>query len=230
MPATDLDIHRIRAALAAPDDDAIDALVAELRGLHRAAALDFALRVGRLVLDRLYGGDLDAWRAHGIRDGSFRRLADRLDPMGIPGLSSSSLARAVAILELDARVGLAGRPQLVAAHAVAVLGLAPADQERLLGRAEAEDWTAAQLKVEADRVRRASADPSRTGRRPLPAFVKTVNRWERELAEDASFHDLDQLPALEDDDAERLGRAVAAMRDRCDVLLGAFALRGANRD
>lgn len=230
MPATDLDIQRIRAALAPADDAVIDQLVAELCGLHRAAALDFALRVGRLVLERLYGGDLDAWRARGVRDGSFRRLAERLDPLGIPGLSSSSLARALGTLELDARVGVAGRPQLNAAHVVAVLGLKPADQERLLGRAEAQDWTAAELKVEADRVRRASANPARTGRRPLPAFVKTVNRWERELAEDASFHDLDQLATLEDDDAERLTRAVAAMRERCDVLLGAFALRGGNRD
>ena len=155
MNATDI----VAAAIPTDDlpDTEIDAIIADLRGLHRKAALEFALAVGRVVLDRMFRGDLGVWRSRGEKSGSFRKLAAKLDPMGIPGLSSPSLSRAVAMVELDARVGVAGRPQLLAGHAMAVLGLAPAQQERLLGEAEANDWSPTALKAEAARVRKAEA-------------------------------------------------------------------------
>ena len=58
-------------------DATIDALVRDLRALHRGAALDFSLEVARLLVDRLYAGDLGAWKQRGTRDASFRkRTAD----------------------------------------------------------------------------------------------------------------------------------------------------------
>lgn len=226
---TTTEVDRVTAAYARLTSDdvpeaAIDALVDELRGLHRKAALDFALTVGRLTLDRLFGGSLDAWRDGGEKSGSFRKLAQKLDPLGIPGLSSSSLARAVATVELDARVGVAGRPQLNASHVVAVLGLEPAQQERLLGEAEANDWTAAALKAEAERIKRETRPSTTRGRPKLPAFVKTVNRWERDAADESAFAELDQVDELDVEETERLASAVEKVRARCEILLG--RLRG----
>jgi hypothetical protein len=204
----------------------IAGLIRDLRALHRQAALDFALAAGRMVVDRLYHGDLDAWRTRGTRDGSFRELALQLDPLKIPGLSSSSLQRAVATYDLESRVGVSGRPQLNASHAAAVIGLPDAVQERLLGQAEANDWSAVRLKQEAERRKSALSEPTNRGRPALPAFVRTVNRWERELAKGEDFYgDLDQVADLDDDDAARLEAAVTAQRQQCDALLTALAGR-----
>jgi len=212
-------------AVAMPKDG-VAALVADLRTLHRHAALDFALAAGRMVVERIYGGDLDAWRNRGSRDGSFRELAALLDPLKIPGLSSTSLFRAVATYELESRVGVSGRPQLNASHAAAVLGLTEAEQERMLGEAEANDWTASRLKFEVERAKVADPRPNKVGRPALPVFVRTVNRWERELAAGQAFYgDLDQVAELADDEATRIEAAVRAQRKQCDTLLAALAKR-----
>lgn len=221
----------IATALGAAVPDAeLDRLVRDLRALHRGAALDFALAVGRMVVDRVYGGDLDAWRERGAKDGSFRRLAAKLDPLGIPGLSSGNLARAVAVLEVDARVGVQGRPQLTIAHVNAVSGLPAADQERLLGEAEARDLTAAELREEADAVRRAQAVPGRTGRPRLPPYRKTLNRWKRDLEDESgTFAGLDDVGSLDDDERAELTQVVGAMRARCEALLATLGVRGSAR-
>ena len=201
-------------------DAELDALVRDLCSLHRGASLDHALRLARMVVDRMYGGDISAWRERGTKGESFRKLATKLDARDVPGLSSGNLARAVAALEVDMRVGVSGRPQLTIAHVNAVAGLPEDAQERLLGDAEARDLTAAELKREADDLRRATAAPGRTGRPRLPAFVRTVNRWQRELEDDAtSFGDLEQAAELGADDARRLRNVVESMQARCEALL-----------
>ena len=201
-------------------DATIDALVRDLRALHRGAALDFSLAVARLLVDRLYAGDLGAWKQRGTRDASFRKLAEKLDPLDIPGLSSGSLARAIYVLELDTRVGIVGRPQLTLSHALAVAGLPEAEQERMLGEAEARDLSVAALRREADDLRRANPAPGRKGRPRLPAFVRTVNRWERDLEDDTgSFGDLEQAATLDTEEARRMRRVVESMQARCAALL-----------
>ncbi len=202
-------------------DAVIHALAREIATLHRHTTLDFALAVGRLAVDRLYGGDLEAWRQRSGKDGSFRRLAAALEALETRGLSATMLQQAVATLDLEQRVGVTGRPQLTASHVRAVIGLPVDRQEALLGNAEAKDWTADRLEREAGKVRAKLA--TRPGRKPLLAFVKTVNRWERELADEkATFAGLDQVADLEAEEAARMRRAVAAMRARCDALLAAL--------
>ena len=221
MSRTADDITAIAEVLAdAVPDATIDALVRDLRALHRGAALDFSLEVARLLVDRLYAGDLEVWKQRGPKDGSFRKLAAKLDPLDIPGLSSGSLARAIYVLELDTRVGIVSRPQLTLSHALAVAGLPEAEQERMLGEAEARDLSVAALRREADDLRRANSAPGRKGRPRLPAFVRTVNRWQRELEDEAaSFGDLEQAAALDADDARRMRDVVESMRARCEALL-----------
>ena len=81
--------------------EAMDQLVAEINAFARAKALETALGVGRLIVDDIYGGDLEAWRDRGRKDASFRKLASR----GDCDLSASGLYRSVAVYELCERLG-----------------------------------------------------------------------------------------------------------------------------
>ncbi len=116
--------------------------------------------------------------------------------------------------------------QLNASHVAAVLGLSEAVQARMLGQAEANDWTASRLKQEVERRKVIEPRPNRVGRPALPGFVRTVNRWERELAAGEEFYgDLDQVAGLDEVDAARIEAAVLAQRQQCDALLAALARR-----
>ena len=207
-------------ALASPgvSDEVLDALAHELAVLQRKTTLGFAIDVGRMVVERLYGGSLARWReGKGAKDGSLRKLADKLEKLGARGLSAATLQQAVATLDLEERVGVSARPQLNASHIRAVIGLPADKQELLLGKAEAKDWTAEKTEKEADKVRHGLA--TRSGRPPLPAFVKTVNQWERDLADAGTFAGLETASTLKPDDAARVRATVVAMRDRCEALL-----------
>ena len=53
----------------------------------------------------------------------------------------------------------------------------------------------------------------------MPAFVKSIHLFERMLdAEESSFAGLDQVEALEQEEARRLYEALAAMKARCEIL------------
>ena len=181
-----------------------------------------AVAIGRIVLERLYGGSLDRWRDRGPKDGSLRRLAAALEARGARGVSASALQQAVATLDIEQRVGVTGRPPLTASHVRAVIGLPEARHELLLGTAEAKNWTAERTDVAAARERKKLA--TRPGRPPRPMFVKTLDRWQRELADRHTlFAGLEELDALSEADSRRMQATVAAMRDHCDALLAALA-------
>src|SRR5262245_34382469 len=49
----------------------VDDVVRELRELYHHRGFDLAFAVGGLILERIYDGDLDAWRSRGRKDTSF---------------------------------------------------------------------------------------------------------------------------------------------------------------
>ena len=83
-------------------DDVLDRVAAQIRDLQRTTTLTFALEVGRILVDDLYGGDLGAWQARGGKDASFRKLAERED---LGGLGKSALHRSAQIYALYERLG-----------------------------------------------------------------------------------------------------------------------------
>ncbi len=177
------------------------------------------------MVDHLYGGDREAWRERGPKDGSFRKLAKRLDASEVPGLSAAALHRAVAIWDLEQRIGVTDRPRLTASHVRAVIGLPEEEQERLLNASEERSWTVQRLEKEVGAVRRRTA--GNRGRPPLPAFVKSVHKLERMLADETdSFGDLDRIGTLDEEESARVASTLVAMKERCDALLEAL---GANR-
>lgn len=197
-------------------DATLDRLVATLNTMQRAAGFAFAREVGWLLVNELYGGDLAGWRSHGEKDASFRKLAARAED-GQLQMSAASLYRCVALVELEARLGVSAWKHLGLAHVRAVFGLPESDQARLLRRADDEGWTVDQIERRAAAVRKRLH--RRGGRAPLPAFVKGIGKLGRMLEDrDEVFGDLEALEALDPASAARLCDTVRAMKAQCEAL------------
>lgn len=79
----------------------VDGTARRIRDLHRSAGLQFAYDVGRVVLERFYGGSLEQFRQRAPTDSSLRALARHPEL----GLSASALYQAIGIFELLERYG-----------------------------------------------------------------------------------------------------------------------------
>ena len=140
-------------------DDPIERTIEELRQLSRTSALQFAIQVGTIIVERFYGSDPEQWRRRGPKHASFRKLAAHPSLPFSPG----ALYRAVAIYELTRR--LAGQESvrhLGCSHLRAVLGLRADEQSRLLDLAYGKRWTVEQLAARFDEV----------GQEPMPILAR----------------------------------------------------------
>lgn len=156
------------------DMKAIEALASRLRQPQTArVTIGDVIALGRDVIDRLYGGDVQTFRTRGKSQPSFRDLARRPDLK----VSPVSLYRAVAIYELDTRIGPLQQcwPDLGTAHYRAVLGLDEDQQVQLLTRAQTNEWSVRRIEGEVAKRRPAQ----RTGRRRAQAFAKGIRALER---------------------------------------------------
>ncbi|PRQ09430.1 hypothetical protein [Enhygromyxa salina] len=208
----------------------IDDLAEQLSALGRDVSVDQAVEIGRLVVERLYDGDLSRWRGRGPKSHSLRTLSRRSD---LP-VSSSALYRSIALYELSSRLGGLQRwadAGLGISHLRLVLGLPELDQRRLLDAALHQAWTVAELEREAVAARKRSPRlVSRGGRPRLPRFVKSVNRL-RKTAEAANemFGDLDAAADMSEEDLTEIRDMLATIRVRCSELDRALE-RAAARD
>jgi len=84
---------------------ALQEVIETLNSYQKEAGFSFARQVGRLIVDRLYGGELGGWRSRGPKDSSFQKLAEKSEE-GSLLLSASALYRCVALVELEARLGI----------------------------------------------------------------------------------------------------------------------------
>ncbi len=195
-------------------DDVLDRVVADLNALHRAAGLELTLRIGHLIVEAFYGGQVESWRERGPRDVSFRRLAARSDLQ----LSASALQRCVATYELCDRLGVSTWQHLGPSHLRAVFGLPESAQRALLTAAESQQWTVHELSQQALHIKRRA--PESRGRKRLPRVIKTVNQMARWLeAPDEHFSDLGAMDELDIADATRIHATVAEMKRRCEAIL-----------
>jgi hypothetical protein len=155
----------------------VDQVVEELNQLYRRAALDAALKMGQLIVDRFYRGDLTAWRNHAGKEASFRKLAARADRD--LQVSPTGLWRAVALYELTTRLELKNIRHLGMTHLRLVLGLPDHEQRRLLTNAEQMGWDTERLEEETAMLRGKLGN--RAGRPPVLPLVRAI----RSLASDA---------------------------------------------
>lgn len=151
---------------------AIDALVQEIGGLGELSLLEDSVRLGKLVVDRMYGGEISEWRRRDGENVSFRTLTGREDLK----LSAVTLYRAVGLYEISLRLGeLSQWPSLGASHFRAVMSMSDQEQRALLGAAQAEGWSVRRMEAECSRLRPAR----RRGRRRLPGCVKVIRQMDR---------------------------------------------------
>lgn len=193
--------------------DEINLVVAQIKRITRSANLEFALRVGGVIIHHFYEGDTSAWRARGAKSLSFRRLSRHPE---LP-FSAGTLYRCVALFELCERLNAASRwEHLGASHLRVVLGLPPDAQERVLAAANKNRWTVKMLHSSVAREK-ASSTPRR-GRRPQPKLVKSWTAVTRCLEEHMSV--LHDIRTAAPDDVNRSVHLLMQARDYLDSLSG----------
>lgn len=157
-------------------DAAIEEIVHELKAIGRAATLELALRVGKIVYERIFDRDTRRLREVGRGDRSFRAVASH---PSVP-FSAASLWRAVGLHRLSLKFpDILKREELGVSHLRAVLGLNSVQQQRLLEQAASERWSKGRLEEEVMRVREKGAH--RTGRPPLAPPVRYLKRLAQAL-------------------------------------------------
>lgn len=202
---------------AAVAEDVIEKLIHRLDDLQRSETFSFARKAGRDIVDTFYNGDLGAWRTHGPKDSSFRRLADLAEKKGL-NLSPTTLYRCVALVEVEDRLGPLDAKKLSFTHAREVFGLPEKEQTRLLTTAAEKDWSIEDMAKAAAKVRKKEGDGR--GRPALPTFVKSIHALGRLIAEDDGdpFADIDDLDQISDEDAEKLWKTVTGVKLKCEEL------------
>lgn len=162
--------------------DLIAETAEEIREYHRASGLRDAAAIGRIVLERFYGGRPELWRSHRPdKDTSLRKLAARLRGT----LTQSGLRRCVRIhLVALEHPGLVNSLHLTSSHADEVYGLPRRQQELLLATAEREGWNIIALRHAKRRLLSENVGTARPcrGRPVSPPELKAVTRLENALA------------------------------------------------
>jgi hypothetical protein len=199
------------ASIEKATNEEIDLVVTHIRRLTRVASLEFALRVGSVIIHHFYDGDTDAWRSRGPKVSSFRRLARHPD---LP-MSAGALYRCVALYELCDRLHAASRwEHLGASHLRLVIGLPAATQEKLLATANANRWT---VKVLHEQVMLQKSERSeRGGRRAQPAIAKSLLSVRKCLSDHR--HVISQAGSLTAQDVEHSIQLVEEARASLDAL------------
>lgn len=212
--------HMDRDARGEVDDansEEIAIVVSHIKRLTRAASLEYALRVGSVIIHHFYGGDTNAWRLRGAKTISFRKLAQHPE---LP-LSPAALYRCVALFELCDRLNAPSRwEQLTVSHLRVVLALPPARQEGLLSEANSARWTVKTLQEHVLRERW-NAKRFSGGRRPEPLVKKSLKAITRCLKEYEASASLQELSRDELEESVQLLNEARRAIERLSVALPA---------
>jgi hypothetical protein len=195
------------------DTARIDHLVLRLNAVCKATTFDFAMAVGKLVVDSCYGGDPKIWRDRGRKDTSFRKLARHPDL----AMSASALYNSVAIYELSQRLGISSWKRMSTSHLRLVLPLSPNDQERLLRLAENQSWPVTRLNEEVRRLR-APQVGGRGGRRRLSRVRTGVQSLERSLKTIGELVQSERHADVSPKDASSILELLARIGKACEAL------------
>jgi hypothetical protein len=200
----------------------IDAVVHQLNGICRSSSLEFALRVGAVIIHHFYNGDMDAWRDRGPKVHSFRRLAEHPEL----ALSAGALYRCVAIFEMCDRLRAASRwRRLGASHLRAVINIPADKQERLLNKANEERWSVQVLRAQALDLREGRARGGRRAQSLLGKQLRTLDRCLQDWS--GAINSVDQHEARELDQGLQL---LAKMKTSLEELVWALEAQRTQRE
>jgi hypothetical protein len=211
-------------------DNELDVVIDKLNEIYSGSRLDLFMAVGKVIVDNVYDGSVDALVDRGERDPNLRALLARKEELA---LGKSELSRSLGVYALDDKLrneagiseGVAGLAKLSASHFTAVLGLDFKDQRRLLERAEKGGWTTRKMESEAAKKKAKLKAGEKRGRPPLPAFQKTVHRFGKMLADEGAFDDTDDIAEMDADEALKLYRTVTGMKLKLEELQRALEPR-----
>jgi hypothetical protein len=205
-----------------PADSAVSAeqleeVVHQINGICRSSSLEFALRVGAVIIHHFYGGATEAWRHRGPKANSFRRLAEHPEL----ALSPGALYRCVAIFEMCERLRAASRwRRLGASHLRTVIGIPADKQEYLLNKANEERWSVQTLQAQAQRLRMGCSRGGRRARSPLGKQLSVLER----CLQDCQLA-LDSVGENQLDELERTLAMCEKMKASVEALAGTFESR-----
>jgi hypothetical protein len=194
-----------------PRQPDVEGLVTELRRIYVGAGVELAVNMGRLIIERLFCGDLERWRSRGRKDVSFRKLEKHPD---LP-FRASTLSRAVAIYMLSKRRGdLSGFRHVRPSHLHEIARLTEEDQDKLLAIAEKERWSMRRLREEVARM-----STPRPYRRPAqPQLASWMRGVRDEFDSRTTAAELDRLADFDLDEARDLLDATRGVLRSAEVL------------
>jgi hypothetical protein len=149
----------------------IEEVVTKLREIERTTGLERAVAIGKIVLERFFGGSAEAWRARRRnKNNSVRKLADHPD---CP-LSRSALGQAIGTYVVVQQLPCVSTfGHITASHVAALLHLPLDAQREWLETAEQRGWSVRQLQERVTTQRRVSGE--RRGRPRAPAARKAMS-------------------------------------------------------
>lgn len=200
------------------EESIIEEVARSVQEVVRDSVLSTAIEVGRIVIERLYDGEIAAWQEGGGRDLSFRKLAARLsEGPASQEISAAGVYRSCGVYALEQRLGVSALKHITATHAYAVLGLPVDQQKALLQRANDEMWSSRKLEGEKRSLR--SGAGSRRGRPRLPAFVRSIRSFRKLLDQpDETFGQLELIDQLSQSQVSELRTLVSTMKQQCEQL------------
>ena len=192
-----------------PLQQRIDDAVGELRRAMPEGGAERLYRIGEIIIEGVYEGDLGAWRARGRKSASLRALCRRDD---LP-LSASSIYRGLAIYELVTTSGVSTWKHLKPAHFRAIEQAAEERRVELLRHACAVDITPNAL-ARLARSRDEAGAPRRRGRPRTDPLVRAMRKLGQAAAE---------VRKAADEAGERAPPEVGAALARVAAMLGNVA-------
>jgi hypothetical protein len=203
----------------APDavrGELVENVVVELNRICKAATFDFAMKVGRLIIETCYAGQLDSWRKRGAKSVSFRKLAQHPD---LP-MSPSALYRSVAIYEVCTRLGVESWRHVSTSHIRLVLGLPSHEQASLLQTTEDKRWSVRRLRDAVEALRNGDADGEAKPDADTEArFRNTVRMMSACLdATGDLLGDDEEDVSLSSETARSFADVIHRLRDACTTL------------
>lgn len=163
------------------DIDLVERAVQELNRIHSRKGLEKAVAMAKWVVDNLFGGSIESWRAKRSQHRSLRRISKH------PGLacSHSYLSKALAVLANLERLpqDLRGAPALSLSHHYILSGAKDQALMVHLARTSVQrGWSREALSEELEQHPKCGKPLSGAGRPCLPAGVKELNRISKALA------------------------------------------------
>lgn len=156
----------------------LDALVLQLNSVQRGATLQTAYSIGKLVLDRVFGGDVSRFRQPTEGDVTWRALSEHPDLE----VKHTALWYSVALHENYALLGEELASALSMGHHRLLAHVADAEARRgLAQRALSQELSVRALEQEVKDAKKPVEGQKKRGRKEIPEPLKRLGRAVKEL-------------------------------------------------